>query len=62
MSFARELSRRALSIRLETAPAEAAHIGRRAIADTVGVALAGANAPIWTRWRRCWTPPPRPVR
>ena len=45
MSFARELSRRALSIRLETAPAEAAHIGRRALADTVGVALAGANAP-----------------
>ena len=45
MSFARELSRRALSIRLDSVPAEAAHIGRRAFADTVGVALAGAKAP-----------------
>jgi 2-methylcitrate dehydratase PrpD len=45
MSFARELSRRALSISLENVPAEAIHIGRRAFADTVGVALAGADAP-----------------
>ncbi|MFD1883274.1 MmgE/PrpD family protein [Paracoccus pacificus] len=45
MSFARELARRALSIRSETAPAEAAHIARRAFADTIGVALAGADAP-----------------
>ncbi|WP_313664718.1 MmgE/PrpD family protein [Shinella sp.] len=45
MSFARELSRRALSIRLATVPEEAVHIGRRAFADTVGVALAGADAP-----------------
>lgn len=45
MSFARELSRRALAIRLNTVPAEAVHIGRRAFADTVGVALAGADAP-----------------
>lgn len=45
MSFARELSRRALSIRLDSVPAEATHIGRRAFADTIGVALAGAKAP-----------------
>ncbi|WP_151719749.1 MmgE/PrpD family protein [Gemmobacter serpentinus] len=45
MSFARELSRRALAINLDTVPAEAVHIGRRAFADTVGVALAGADAP-----------------
>ncbi|OJY34962.1 MmgE/PrpD family protein [Gemmobacter sp. LW-1] len=44
MSFARELARRALSIRLETAPPEAARIGRRAFADTLGVALAGSDA------------------
>jgi Uncharacterized protein involved in propionate catabolism len=45
MSFARELARRALSISLDKVPAEAVHIGRRAFADTVGVALAGAEAP-----------------
>ena len=45
MSFARELSRRALSISLDSVPAEAIHIGRRAFADTVGVALAGCEAP-----------------
>lgn len=45
MSFARELSRRALSIRLDAVPAEAVKVGRRAFADTVGVALAGARAP-----------------
>ncbi|MBP1845624.1 2-methylcitrate dehydratase PrpD [Rhizobium petrolearium] len=45
MSFARELSRRALSISLDTVPEEAIRIGRRAFADTVGVALAGADAP-----------------
>lgn len=45
MSFARELARRALSISLDRVPPEAIHIGRRAFADTVGVALAGADAP-----------------
>lgn len=45
MSFARELARRALGIRYDTLPEEALHIGRRALADTVGVALAGADAP-----------------
>ncbi|WP_186399247.1 MmgE/PrpD family protein [Stappia sp. P2PMeth1] len=45
MSFARKLARRALGIRLDTVPADAVHIGRRAFADTVGVALAGADAP-----------------
>lgn len=45
MSFARELARRALGLRYETLPEEALHIGRRALADTVGVALAGADAP-----------------
>lgn len=45
MSFARELARRALSINLGRVPPEAIHIGRRAFADTVGVALAGADAP-----------------
>lgn len=46
MSFATELARRALAIRHDTLPEEALHIGRRAFADTVGVALAGADAPV----------------
>jgi 2-methylcitrate dehydratase PrpD len=45
MSFAGELARRSMSISLDKVPTEAVHIGRRAFADTVGVALAGANAP-----------------
>jgi 2-methylcitrate dehydratase PrpD len=45
MSFARELARRALSISLDNVPPEAVHVGRRAFADTVGVALAGSDAP-----------------
>lgn len=45
MSFARELARRAVSISLDNVPTEAIHIGRRAFADTVGVALAGSDAP-----------------
>lgn len=46
MSFATELARRALAIRYDTLPEEALHIGRRAFADTVAVALAGADAPV----------------
>lgn len=46
MSFASELARRALAIRYETLPEEALHVGRRAFADTVGVALAGADATV----------------
>jgi len=45
MSFAFELARRALSIRLEIIPKEAVHIGRRAFADCVAVALAASDAP-----------------
>ncbi|MEA5162666.1 MmgE/PrpD family protein [Cereibacter johrii] len=45
MTFAQELARRAMSIRLDSLPEDALHIGRRAFADTVGVALAGSDAP-----------------
>lgn len=45
MSFARELSTKALALSLDTVPAEAVHIARRAIIDTIGVALAGRSAP-----------------
>ena len=45
MTFAMELSERALAISLDSVPEEAQHIARRAIADTMGVALAGVSAP-----------------
>jgi 2-methylcitrate dehydratase PrpD len=45
MTFATDLAARALSIRIDTVPTEAIHIARRAFADTVGVALAGLDAP-----------------
>lgn len=45
MSFAKTLSEKALALSLDTVPAEAVHIARRAIVDTIGVALAGRSAP-----------------
>lgn len=48
MSFACELSRRALNIRFSDLPEAAIHVSRRAIADTIGVALAGRYAPALT--------------
>lgn len=44
MSFALDLAQRANAIRLDGVPGEAVHIARRAIADTIGVALAGSTA------------------
>lgn len=48
MSFAKHLSECALSIRLDTLPNAALHIARRAVADTIGVALAGRSVPYLT--------------
>ena len=48
MSFAKHLSECALSIRLDTLPDAALHIARRAVADTIGVALAGRSVPYLT--------------
>ncbi len=45
MSFAKALSEKALALSLDTVPPEAVHIARRAIVDTIGVALAGRSAP-----------------
>jgi len=45
MIFAEELAARANAIRLDEADAEAAHIAKRAIADTLAVTVAGADAP-----------------
>ncbi|CAH1690531.1 MmgE/PrpD family protein [Hyphomicrobiales bacterium] len=45
MSFSHALAERALSLRLDDRPAEIIHIARRAVADTIGVALAGCRAP-----------------
>ncbi len=44
MSFALDLAQRANAIRFDSIPGEAVHIARRAIADTIGVALAGSSA------------------
>ncbi|WP_210275280.1 MmgE/PrpD family protein [Martelella soudanensis] len=44
MSFAKKLSEKALTLSVDTVPAEAVHIARRAIIDTIGVALAGRSA------------------
>lgn len=43
MSFAMDLARRANAIRLDAVPGEAAYVARRAIADTIGVAIAGSR-------------------
>lgn len=45
MTFAQELAKRANAIRLATAPVEAVRAATFAIADTLGVALAGSSAP-----------------
>lgn len=45
MSFAKSLSEKAMGLSLDSLPSEAVHISLRAIADTVGVALAGRSAP-----------------
>ena len=45
MSFAKTLSEKALGLSIDTLPSEAVHISLRAVADTIGVALAGCSAP-----------------
>ncbi|MFV0491223.1 MAG: MmgE/PrpD family protein [Pseudorhodobacter sp.] len=45
MSFAKTLSEKALGLSLDTVPAEVVHISLRAMADTIGVALAGRSLP-----------------
>lgn len=45
MSFAKTLSEKALGLSLDKVPDEAARIALRAVADTIGVALAGRSAP-----------------
>ncbi|ETA50600.2 2-methylcitrate dehydratase [Rhodobacteraceae bacterium PD-2] len=45
MSFAKTLSEKALGLSIDTLPSEAVHISLRAVADTIGVALAGCSTP-----------------
>ena len=45
MSFAKTLSEKALGLSIDTLPPEAVQISLRAVADTIGVALAGRSAP-----------------
>lgn len=44
MTFALELARRANAVSLDRLGPEAAHVARRAVADTLGVALAGCDS------------------
>lgn len=45
MTFAQDLAQRACAIHFDALPDEAVHIARRAFADTIGVMLAGCDAP-----------------
>jgi 2-methylcitrate dehydratase PrpD len=52
MSFAFQLAERACAITLDTLPAEAGRTAKRAVADTIGVALAGSRADFLDRIER----------